>query len=60
MCAAWSSRAKCATFGARAKCARSRDSTHRETCRPPSSLSKPLHSRGGRAIMVSAGPAHSR
>eukprot|EP00959_Pyramimonas_sp_CCMP1952_P380303 7967162-Pyramimonas_sp.AAC.1 len=40
-CAAYSSRAWCATFGARAECARcacARDSTHRETCRPPPSL----------------------
>ena len=42
-CTACSSRARRAMCGARAacaKCARARDSTHRDTCRPPPSLSK--------------------
>ena len=50
-------------FGARAacaRCARARDSTHRDTCRPPPSVSKTNAQSRRVAIMVSGGPAHTR
>ena len=62
-CTACSSRARRAMFGARAacaRCARARDSTHRDTCRPPPSVSKTNAQSRRVAIMVSGGPAHTR
>ena len=62
-CTACSSRARRAMCGARAacaRCARARDSTHRDTCRPPPSLSKTNAQSRRVAIMVSGGPAHTR
>ena len=62
-CTACSSRARRAMCGARAacaRCARARDSTHRDTCRPPPSVSKTNAQSRRVAIMVSGGPAHTR
>ena len=62
-CTACSSRARRAMCGARAacaRCARARDSTHRDTCRPPPSVSKTNAQSRRVAIMVSGGPAHIR
>ena len=62
-CTACSSRARRAMCGARAacaRCARARDITHRDTCRPPPSVSKTNAQSRRVAIMVSGGPAHTR
>ena len=53
----------CATVGARAECARcacGRGGTHRNHVAPHHPCRKPMRNRGGVAIMVSGGPAHTR